>query len=96
MRETGFVRIIEPDKIAETLRAHMLRPEEQRAPFLATIFDKPSNIIYEGARPISACTSQEDSTVIFTLSNSDSNYQRPIGSVNLNDIEYVEVLPPKF
>lgn len=92
----GFIRITEQGKIAEVLRAHMLRPDEQRAPFLATIFDQQSNIIYEGARPISACTNHEDSSTVFTLSNSDSNYTQSIGSVNLNNIKYVEVLPPKF
>jgi hypothetical protein len=95
MRENGFIRIEDRTKIAEVLRAHMLKPNEQRAPFLATIFDKPSNLIYEGARPISACTDHEGTTV-FTLSNSDSNYRSPIGSVNLNDIQYIEVLPSKF
>lgn len=50
----------------------------------------PEGMIMEGARPVSACT--HENSVRYTLSNSDSGYRRPIGSIFLTDIVYIEVL----
>lgn len=88
-------RITDKAKIREAMHAHMLHPEKQRAPFLVTIFSRehrPGGIIYEGARPISASFIADGVDTTYTLTDSDSDYTRPIAAVKLSGIEYVELL----
>lgn len=80
-------KIKDKKKIKNIMNDYMLNKKEP--PFLVTIFDKSKNLIYEGAKPISAVTDEE--TKKYTLSNMDSNYQRPVGQVDLNNIEYIQV-----
>jgi hypothetical protein len=89
----SYCRITDRAKLREVMHAHMLRPEQQRAPFLVVIFTRehrPGGTIFEGARPLSACTEEDDTC--YTLTNRDSDYCRPIATVKLSGIEYVEVL----
>jgi hypothetical protein len=86
-------RITDNAKIREVMHAHMLHPELQRAPFIVAIFTRehrPGGIVYEGARPMGASTF--DSETLYTLTNGDSGYTRPIANVKLSGIEYVELL----
>ena len=95
-----FKRIEGVEQIRSVMHAHMLAPGEQRAPFLATIKLSKGQLwnghvatggaIIEGARPLSAYTDDGDTT--YTLTNSDSGYCQPIGTVKLSGLDYVEVL----
>jgi hypothetical protein len=81
-------------EIRKILHSYMLAPNEQRANFLVAIFTREhraGGTIYEGARPLSACT-YEDGDTRYTLTNGDSNYTEPVASVKLSFIEYVEEL----
>lgn len=94
--------ITDQARIKETLHAYMLKPGEQRAPFLVQIRTKrditwngrpcPPGIIIEGPRPISCVTHCDTGDVVYNLSNSDSNYRQTIGQVRLADIEFIETL----
>lgn len=97
----SFHKITGQAEIKQALRDHMLRPNEQRAPFLATIRlaggsdyqgrkVNQGGLIIEGARPLGASLSEKEDR--FTLTNSDSNYHLPIGDIRLADIEYIELL----
>jgi len=89
-----FRRITENDEIRSTMNSYMLTPDQQRAPFLATIFTRehrPGGMIYEGTRPLSASTDAVGETT-YSLTNSDSGYSRPIAHIKLSGVEYVEVL----
>jgi len=51
----------------------------------------------EGVKPTSCVTAYSDdrdhSNIVFSFSNGDSDYMRPIGQARLTDIEYIEELP---
>jgi hypothetical protein len=81
-------RIRDRTKIREVLDAHMLRPKDQRAPWVATIFTREhrrGGNRFEGATIFSASTEGDEKA-----------YQIVIGSesyqLKLSLIEYVVVL----
>lgn len=89
----AFDRITDKAEIRKVMHAHMLAPEKQRAPFLATISTRehrPGGITFEGSRPLGSNTDDNDTT--YTLTNMDSGYNTPIATVKLSAIEYVETL----
>ena len=52
-------RITDKERIREIMHAHMLKPHEQKAPWITAIFSREhrkGGIIYEGAKVISSCT----------------------------------------
>lgn len=63
-----------------------------RCDFIPSIKLKKPNLIFEGARPLAVASGEGQSTVTFTLTNSDSRYRQPIGFVELDNIEYIETL----
>lgn len=85
-----FRKITNQQDIEATLRAYLTQPDKQPARFLATIKQRSKNLIHEGAAPLSVATDKNGQ--VWSLTNSDYNYQRPYAIVALSDIEYVEVL----
>jgi len=82
-------------EIKRVMHDHMLRPDEQVAPFLVEIMTREfrkGGTTFEGARPIAACVNCETGEVTYTLSNGDSNYNLSIGTVKLSEIEYISTL----
>lgn len=96
-------KITDPSKIRQVLRDYMLQPAKQSAPFLVEIRVgagadwngwkvPPGGLIIEGARPMSCFTEGDTGDQVFTLTNSDSDYCRPIGQVRLADVQLVQTL----
>lgn len=96
-------KITDKEKIEQTLRAYMLSPLKQSAPFLVEIRVVPGadwngwkvprgGLIIEGARPMGLATFCDTGDKFFTLTNSDSGYTRSIGRVRLRDIQFVQTL----
>ena len=81
-------RIRDKSKIRELMDAHMLNPDEQKAPWLVEIFTREhrkGGDIFEGARVVSACT--EDNEKTYQIMIDQSSFQ-----LKLSLIEYVVVL----
>ena len=95
-----FKRIDDTIKIKAILDAYTRNPTEQEPNFIACIHlrrgvvwkghEHKGGLQVEGARPLSSSTSGEKTT--YTLTNSDSNYTQPIGTVDLSDIVLIEQL----
>lgn len=96
-------KITDPVKIRQVLRDYMFHPAQQTAPFFVEIRVAPGSdwngwkvpgggLIIEGARPMSCVTHGDSGDQVFSLTNSDSHYQRCIGQVRLADIEFVQTL----
>jgi len=86
-------RITDKAEIKKVMHEYMYHPFQMNPSFITTVFtreQRPGGIIYEGVRPIGACT-DINFNVTYTLANSDSGYQRPIAIVRLDKIEYIEV-----
>ena len=96
-----FKQITDRQQIRDTLRAFMLKPQEQRAPFVAEIKAArgvlwnghvyQGGLVVEGARPLS-CATGPDNDPVFCLTNSDSDYCRTIGTLKLSDIVSIATL----
>lgn len=89
---SGFAKFTHPEEIQAVMDFHVQNPKG----FLAEIHDKSKNLTYEGARPISAITSESNTpqeSRTYGLSNSDSNYQRSFAVIDLKNITTVSMLP---
>jgi len=83
----GFRETRDKEVILKILRLYL----QGNGCFLATLKDKNRNIIYEGVRPLSITTDcTEKEAVHIALTNADVHYQLSIGSVDLDDIEYIQ------
>jgi hypothetical protein len=92
---SGFKKITDPEEILKVLRLYM--SEERPGEFIPNIRTK-KNVVWqgsaalwniEGSRPMSI-TGTEDSKLI-TLTNGDSEYTLATGSLQLDDIDYLEI-----
>lgn len=85
-------RITDPTKIREILDSFLKVPAP-KASYVVEIFSRehrPGGITYEGCRPLGASQTGEERT--YTLTNSDSNYQLSVGTLNLSKIEWISML----
>jgi len=88
MRE---IRIKDKEKIRKIMDSFIIG--NARHKFIAVIFDKKTNCVYEVVRPLSVCTTEKDNKSIrnYSLTNMDSGYSISIGIVNLDNIGYIEI-----
>jgi hypothetical protein len=94
--------ITDKGKIRGVLRNYMLnenRPHEclfEIRPVGGAMWNglkiSQGGLIVEGPRPISCITVSATNEQVFTLSNCDSRYMRPIGQARLDDITSITTL----
>lgn len=100
---SGFTEITDPAKIKEILHSFFKKPEGKKSPsYIPAIYQKPGEDwngwevtpgghVIECARPMSAATFHDTGEVVYTLTNMDSNYQSPIGTIRLSGITKIHV-----
>jgi hypothetical protein len=84
-------RIRNKEKIREVMHSYMLKPIEQKAPWIVEIFSRQyrkGGNIYEGAKVIGASTDAKSGETIYSLTIGDSL----VPSLKLSLIEYIVVL----
>ena len=89
MRENAFKVVDNPVDVARIMEDYLFRWAEQKPQFIAGV--NVGRLTYEGVRPLGRITDKAD-TIHYDLTNSDSAYTQPIGTVKLQDIKYPELL----
>lgn len=92
--------ITDPTRFLEILRRYLLEAPTLKPTFIPSISCKrgvvwngeeiKGGLTIEGSRPLSICTEGESGEVRITFTNGDSQYTRPIGTVRLDEIEYMD------
>lgn len=94
------MRITDKKQIEQKLNDYIFRFGEQKPKFIPLIFIKRNGtfagkvykggIFLEGCRPISRTIDCQNNKIIYSVANSDSNYQFSIGQFELSDVEFLE------
>ena len=72
--------------ILDKCREYMQKRDEGK--FLYALKDRKQNLIYDGVAIMGIQTSEDAITI--TLTNGDSNYSVPCGTIDYFDIEYIQ------
>lgn len=108
VKKVSFQTITDRPSIKTVLHAFVLGSEAERQKsnlpsFIPAIYVKPGaewqghtvtsgGLIIEGSRPMAVATFHDTGEIRYALTNSDSDYQLPIGYVNLSEITKIEIL----